>query len=600
MRKVILLALALCVAVCFCPLAAQAEGETMDGNFVKITTAEDFAGGECTALEPFAVGDGALRLTEGTTEGVFLSAVYRTAPWNDLVASWNADTPRGTSVEIYARAYIPAYDGWSDGTTAYDGWTDWITWGEWSPYIERGCPMNADSHPRMDGETRGGWAFANSYGSNGDSSLNINGGLTAEAFQLKAVLRADGSQQAQPVLRLMAATFKNTDDPDWWAACSLTEEPVETPEAVLLDTPSLAQLIRDPDYGGVICSAVSMTMLLDGQGADLLPEEVALTCFDYGYGGNGNWSFTCAGAGAFGYESYVHYASFEGLRQELAAGHAVTLSVKYSNAQGGKYPYLQNAPTNTGGHLITIVGYYFNAEFNEYVYYSNDPATGSDMNTAHREYRESQLSEAWYRRAAYFVHEKEDGAGQYARETHEGMLWSVEGQKDVYALVTDAGDVLQLPSDFTRMPRESFGEHGTLALIVSGEEAELPESVRRVTANHNFFYNLFNVNEDGYFVFTADLIPELLAQGTPPTIFVIFNSGVTYRAVASADAPVYTPGMAIPTASPTAAPTDTPTATAGADASTGQSTAKGIWLPVAAGAAVVGAGAVGLLRKKKQ
>ena len=99
------------------------------------------------------------------------------------------------------------------------------------------------------------------------------------------------------MLRLVAATFKNTNDPDWWSACSLTEGTGEIPDSVLLDTPSIAQTIRDPDYGGVICSATSMSMLLDGQGADVLPEEVALTAFDYGYGGNGNWSFRRCGRG---------------------------------------------------------------------------------------------------------------------------------------------------------------------------------------------------------------------------------------------------------------------------------------------------------------
>lgn len=590
MKKTISALLALAMVLCLLPLSAAAADTTLEGNFVKITTAEDFSAGECTDLEPASVGDGALQLKAGASEGVYVSPIYQTFPWNDLVASWNSDTPRGTSVEIYGRAYIPDYDGWPNGGETYDGWTDWITWGEWSPFIERGCPQDADSHPSRSGD-KNGWAYAYSFGSAGDSSLNITDGLTATAFQLKAVVRADGTQTAQPVLRLVAATFKNTNDPDWWSACSLTEGTGEIPDSVLLDTPSIAQTIRDPDYGGVICSATSMSMLLDGQGADVLPEEVALTAFDYGYGGNGNWSFTCAGAGAFGYESYVHYASFEGVRQELAAGHAVAMSVKYSNTPEGKYPYLENAPTNTGGHLITIVGYFFSQELQEYVYYSNDPATGSDLKTAHREYRESQLSEAWYRRAAYFVHEKEAGAGDYAREYHQAELWPVEGQEDVYALIAD-GQVVQLPVDFMRDPRENFGAHGTLALIVPGEEAELLEGVRRVTANHDFYFNLFNPTEDGYLKFTGGLIPELLEQETPPTIFVIFNSGASYTATASADAPVYTPGMELP--QPEAPSADSSTDTA--SSFFGGSLVLPIVLLVVLAAAVL---AVVLIRKKK-
>ena len=237
------------------------------------------------------------------------------------------------------------------------------------------------------------------------------------------------------------------------------------------------------------------------------------------------------------------------------------------------------------------MGYFFSQELQEYVYYSNDPATGSDLKTAHREYRESQLSEAWYRRAAYFVHEKEAGAGDYAREYHQAALWPVEGQEDVYALIAD-GQVVQLPVDFMRDPRENFGAHGTLALIVPGEEAELPEGVRRVTANHDFYFNLFNPTEDGYLKFTGGLIPELLEQETPPTIFVIFNSGASYTATASADAPVYTPGMELP--QPEAPSADSSTDTA--SSFFGGSLVLPIVLVAVLAAAIV---AVVLVRKKK-
>ena len=236
MKKTITALLALAMVLCLLPLPVAAADVTLEGNFVKITTAEDFSAGECIDLEPYSVGDGALQLKAGASEGVYVSPVYQTFPWNDLVASWNSDTPRGTSVEIYGRAYIPDYDGWSNGGETYDGWTDWITWGEWSPFIERGCPQDADSHPSRSGD-KNGWAYAYSFGSAGDSSLNITDGLTATAFQLKAVVRADGTQTAQPVLRLVAATFKNTNDPDWWSACSLTEGTGEIPDSVLLDTP---------------------------------------------------------------------------------------------------------------------------------------------------------------------------------------------------------------------------------------------------------------------------------------------------------------------------------------------------------------------------
>ena len=111
------------------------------GNHIKLTTHGDFARGAMLNLT-FAdrLGDGAVRLKkEG--EGVFLTPVIQTEkPFNDLVASWNTETPLGTEVEILGRVYLPEYDGWTDRENrTYDGWTDWITWGVWSTHIARAC-----------------------------------------------------------------------------------------------------------------------------------------------------------------------------------------------------------------------------------------------------------------------------------------------------------------------------------------------------------------------------------------------------------------------------------------------------------------------------
>lgn len=498
------------------------------GNQLKITTHSDFQLGQLFNLEHVdSVGDGALRLKK-SGRGEFLSPVYETAAFNDLVASWNSDTPKGTSVEIFGRAYIPQYDGWEDREgTAYDGWTDWITWGEWSPFIARSCPECMDTHPRQDSEEKDGWAYAYSYSGGGDSSLLIRGGYTATAFQLKAVLRAVEEAETMPVLRLVAATWKNTNAENWQGACTYGETPVEAPPAMLLHTPAISQIRRDPDYAGVICSATSITMLMDGQGSDILPEDTALMNFDYGFGGNGNWSFTTAAAGAFGYESYVSYSSFSAMRQEIAKGYGVGLSVKYSKDKDGKHPYLENAPCNTGGHLITVVGYYFNEELGEYVYLANDPAGDTDQEVAHREYRESQLNEAWYRRAAYFLHEKEKRAGGHARHLERAALLAVDGQENTFAIHTANGQ-LKLPADFLEQKRQSFGQHGTICYFLNEEESQVPASCRRVTANHVFRYDGFSITEDGCLTFTDETMNLLFGEGLPFTLCVIDNSGTMY------------------------------------------------------------------------
>lgn len=501
------------------------------GNHIKLTTHGDFARGAMLNLT-FAdrLGDGAVRLKkEG--EGVFLTPVIQTEkPFNDLVASWNTEMPLGTEVEILGRVYLPEYDGWTDRENrTYDGWTDWITWGVWSTHIARACPECEDSHPRKDSEERNGWAFAYSKPGYGDSSLNVRGSFTASAFQLKAVLRAKEGCDGLPSLRLLAATWKNTNSETWQDECSYPEEPVQAAESVLLNTPAISQMVRDPAFAHVICSATCATMLMDGQGADLLPEDVTLLNYDYGFGGNGNWSFTCAAAGAYGYESYVSYSSFSALRQELTKGFGVALSVKYSNKEDDDQPYLENAPCHTNGHLITIVGYYYSKQLEEYVYCANDPAADSDGAVAHREYRQSQLDKCWYRRAAYFIHKKEAGAGLFVRDYISAVMMPVKEQPGVWALVAD-DSLLQIPADFQENKRASFGQHGTICYYAEDELTDIPDTCRRVTANHVFRYDGIGVTPEGYLTFEEEALEKLLAAGKRVRLLVLDNCDTVYTA----------------------------------------------------------------------
>ena len=507
----------------------------IQGNHVKISTKEGFSAGQPAGLVfTDKLGDGALRMKKHG-EATFLTPVFQTEkPFNDLIASWNTETPAGTTAEIFGRVYIADYDGWEDRNgTVHDGWTDWITWGEWSTHIARACPECQDTHPRKDSEDNDGWAYAYSKPGYGDSSLNVRGEFTATAFQLKAVLRAAEDCQALPALRLLAATWKNTNDPNWQQDCTYPEEPVEAAPSVLLDTPAISQMARDPDYAKVICSATSATMLMNGLGADLLPEDVTLLGFDHGFGGNGNWSFTCAAAGAYGFEAYVSYSSFEAIRQELTRGYAVTLSVKYSNKPDDDQPYLENAPQRVGGHLITIVGYYFSQELGEYVYCSNDPAGKTDAEVAHREYRESQLDKCWYRRAAYFIHNKEAGAGLYVRDYVTSTLMPVKDQPGLWALTTE-DSLLRIPADFQQDKRKSHGQHGTICYYADDEITSIPNTCKRVTANHAFRYTGIGVTEEGYLTFENDEMSKLLAEGKTVKLFVLDNCDTVYTASVTA------------------------------------------------------------------
>lgn len=503
------------------------------GNHMKLTECKDFAEGTYSNLILSETPDGAvLRLeTADGADGVWVSPMIAAeSPFNDLIASWNTETPPGTYVEVFGRLYLPEYDGWTapDGRTC-SGWSDWLTWGKWSPHIARNCPHQQDSHPRKDSTEDNGWVHAYSMYGAGDSSLNVRGKLTATAFQLKVVFHAEEDCCIMPSLRLLAATWKNTLDANWQSHCTYPESPVTPAKSVLLDTPAISQMSRDPDYARVICSANCIAMLLNGRGEDLLPEDVTLMNFDYGFGGNGNWSFSCAAAGEYGYKSYVSYSSFEAIRQELTKGYAVALSVKYTNEIGDTLPYLTHGPCRTPGHLITVVGYYYSEILGEYVYYSNDPAGECDTETAHREYRQSELDKCWYRRTAYFVHDKYADVQPAARRYVKAELVPAAEHPDPWKLMA-GGRQIVLPTDFLMERRQEFGSHGTICYYVEDEQVPLPETCRRVTANHRFYYEGIHITPDGCLTFEKSRLTNLLKEGRRVTLYVINNSGTMWTA----------------------------------------------------------------------
>lgn len=508
----------------------------VSGNHVKIKTFEAFAAGTSTGLTLRNTPDGGvLQLNQaGTTDGVWISPVYEVEkPFNDLIVSWNSCTPAGSHVEIFARLYLPEYDGWTDSQGhVLKGWSDWISWGKWSPLIARNCPHQQDSHERKDSGESNGWVYSYSMYGAGDSSLNVRGNLTASAFQMKAVVHAEEDCRSLPAIRLLAATWKNTLNPDWQNDCSYPETPTEPSPSVLLDTPAISQMSRDPDYANQICSATCIAMLLNGRGEDILPEDVTLMNYDYGFGGNGNWSYSCAAAGEYGYESYVSYSSFEAIRQELTKGYGVVLSVKYSNKTEDTLSYLTHGPCRTPGHLITIVGYYYSQTLGEYIYYSNDPAACCDTETARREYRESELDKCWYRRTAYFLHDRYKGAENMARRYVSAKLVPAAEHPDPWVLVAE-GRQIRIPSDFLKEPREVFGNHGTICWYVEDEQVELPEDCRRVTANHKFRYDGFSITPDGFLTFEKDQLTRLLKEGRKVMFYVINNSGTMWTAECS-------------------------------------------------------------------
>lgn len=452
------------------------------------------------------LGGGSLVLA-GPLEGTITSdIIYPEGGLNDIVASWNTQTPKGTCVEVLGRLMVEGR------------WSKWLTWGTWSTLIPRECPDDEDSV-----------AYSNSYRDGGDSSLNPKGGKIAEAFQIKAVLRASACAEEMPSLQLLAASWKNTAAENWEDKLSYPEEKGEIKDRVLLSTPAISQVRRDPNYGGVICSATSMTMMMGGLGLPLLPEEVTFANMDYGFGGNGNWSFTCAAAGAYGFESYACYTDFEGVRAELSKGNAIAFSVKYSNRKDSDVPYMENTTITTHGHLVVGTGYYYDEERGEYGYYINDPAGGYDLSVGPRVYFEKDLSKAWKRRLIYICRKKEsEGLGKHAFKHVAARFEPCPCRKGVYKLM-DGDRFIALSTEFLRDKRQKFGGHGTIYWYVEGDERELADGVTRVEANHVFHYEGIMITDDGAILNESDMWGLLKSKGKNVVVGVIDNSGVHYK-----------------------------------------------------------------------
>ncbi|MDY4518434.1 MAG: hypothetical protein SPE01_07415, partial [Candidatus Spyradocola sp.] len=106
-------------------------------------------------------------------------------PFDTLVLSFCADTPKGTSVEVQARVRLAGGE-----------LSGWFSWGLWSPFIDRHSINSADDLAALDTDT-----------------LTVKGGRLADGVQVRALLNANAEGQT-PVLHSVHLAVKNTQ-----AAC---------------------------------------------------------------------------------------------------------------------------------------------------------------------------------------------------------------------------------------------------------------------------------------------------------------------------------------------------------------------------------------------
>ncbi len=442
-------------------------------NHVFVCNSEPAAGFGTFENAEFA--DGSFRLSQYA--GCYmLSGSYTTpeipAPaFRALLGSWNAATPPHTHVALQVRV----------GTDSR--WSDWMSFGSWGTFQRR------QSLPQQGCETD----FAMLTG----DIVQINAPSGAQFFQLRICLATDDIHST-PFVHLFSASVEPL----------LAER--TTGDALhhrCVPVPAYAQMNRDPRLADELCSAVSITMLMNRWGEDLIPEEVAHAQYDFAAGYH-NRCFIPAVAGSFGYESYCVFADIAALKKEIKAGFACGVRLSCADtpdaaAQTG-LPLLEGSQDCAEGRFVVVRGFETQADGTEYVIV-NDPHASDDA-AVERRYRLDQFDAAWCGDAC-LVHGKVPSHRIAPPERVAAELRPAE-QRGEYALYV-RGEHIPLPADFCEKDGRCTG---TVCYTIRDEHAY-------ATAAHKHFYYT-DISASGNVLLDTEALPA----GTRITVYLIGES----------------------------------------------------------------------------
>ncbi|MEW9548126.1 C39 family peptidase [Nonomuraea sp. NPDC050783] len=310
-------------------------------------------------------------------------------PATELVASWTADLPPGSWLQVEARARNTG------------GLTKWYSLGRWA-YAEgdirrTSVPSQGDADATVAVDT-----------------LVAAEGRQISAYQLRLTLyRTPGSALA-PRVRTSGAMASNVPQRK-----TVPVSPGGGAWGVELDVPRRSQNVHVGHYpewnggGEAWCSPTSTTMVLGYWGkwpsaqdtawvspSDPDPEVdyAARYTYDHAYQGTGNWPFNTAYAGRYGMDGFItRLRSLTELEQLIKAGVPVITSQSFKKSE------LPGAGYGTDGHLMVVVGFTATGDV-----VANDPASPSDAAVRHV-YPRAAFENVWLRSSssggiAYVIH----------------------------------------------------------------------------------------------------------------------------------------------------------------------------------------------------
>lgn len=385
-------------------MEAVAESAEADGqvDFAGWTSAEDWKSGEAQGVEVVA----------GARPGIVVGQAHdvveyhdphtgRTSEWeiaiwtspthsldieaSELIASWNADTPEGTWVQVEMI-----------GKYADDVDTPWYVMGRWAA-------GEADiTRTSVDGQS------------------DDRSSIVTDTF---VVDDADAHRLTSYQLRVTLYRTPETDlTPTVWRVAAMSsyipdrfEVPASQPgvaSGVELDVPPYSQNVhagRYPEYGGggqAWCSPTSSQMIIESFGRKPTEEDLAWVDPDYDdpqvchaarqtydtqYDGCGNWPFNAAYAATYDDMDAIvtRIMSLDDAEKLIAAGFPLITSESFLEEE------LDGAGYGTEGHLMTVVGFTADGDV-----IAKDPASPNNDAVRHV-YNRRQFENIWLRTKRY-------------------------------------------------------------------------------------------------------------------------------------------------------------------------------------------------------
>ena len=261
-------------------------------------------------------------LKAGLSTGTFETAPINAPAFDTAVVSWNAITPRGSSLKLEVRARIGSR------------WTRYYPLALWSTQSQqsrRSFANTADADGRINTDTLELKRRA--------SALQVRitlSGKTSPTLTGLASVTSDSSQHDRPVPQA-------SDQAAW---------------GLELPVPTRSQMIY-PDGGEVWCSPTSVTMILEYWSAklgrdlaDTVPTAAKAT-WDSVYGGSGNWPFNTAYASSKGLSAYINrLSSLSQAEVYIQRGLPLAMSIGWGRGElpGAHLGYSQ-------GHIVVLRGF---------------------------------------------------------------------------------------------------------------------------------------------------------------------------------------------------------------------------------------------------